>query len=84
MSDIKYIGIDVGKLDLLAVYKNVTKGGKFKVKYRAFPHDTKGVLALIRWSNKLEKSNQVVQLCMEATGSYRELCATMLYSVYEA
>ncbi len=79
MSDIKYIGIDVGKLDLHAVYKNITKGGKLKVKYRAFVNDAKGVLSLIRWAKKSVKSNQVVQVCMEATGSYHELCATMLY-----
>ena len=62
MSDIKYIGIDVGKLDLHAVYKNITKGGKLKVKYRAFVNDAKGVLSLIRWAKKSVKSNQVVQV----------------------
>jgi len=44
MSDIKYIGIDVGKLDLHAVYKNITKGGKQKVKYRAFANDANVLL----------------------------------------
>ncbi len=78
MSDIKYIGIDVGKLDLHAVYKNITKGGKLKVKYRAFNNNPKGIQALSKWALKSVKSNQVIQLCMEATGSYHELCATML------
>ena len=50
MSDIKYIGIDVGKLDLHAVYKNITKGGKLKVKYRAFANDPKDIMALSRFN----------------------------------
>jgi transposase len=79
MSDIKYIGIDVGKLDLHAVYKHTTRGGKLKVKYRQFANDPKGISALSRWAKKSTKANQVVQFCMEATGSYHELCATMLH-----
>jgi transposase len=79
MNDIKYIGIDVGKLDLHAVYKNITKGGKLKVKYRAFSNDPKGIIALSKWARNSVQSTQVVQVCMEATGSYHELCATMLH-----
>jgi transposase len=81
MNNIKYIGVDVGKLDLHAVYKNRTKGGKLKVRYRAFTNDPKGILALSQWAQKSVKSNEVVQVCMEATGSYHELCATMLHDV---
>ena len=79
MSDIKYIGVDVGKLDLHAVYQNITKGGKLKVKYRVFVNNPKGIKALGRWASRSAKGNQSVQVCMEATGAYYELCATMLH-----
>ena len=82
MSDVKVIGIDVGKKELHVAHKYDSLNGKTKIKRKKFLNTAGGHKALVDWSIKLldRESKKRLHFIMEATGVYYERIATLVVS----
>lgn len=77
---VQNVGIDVAGKDYQVCFKQRREDGSIRIKgSRKFANTSKGHQSLVAWIEKKRLSDQVVRVCMEATGVYYESLAYHLH-----